>query len=209
MISLETEHARNGGEARIVAKCNSLADPEIIQALYGAAQAGVNIHLNIRGIYCLMPQVSGLSDRIRVTSIIDRFLEHSRIFYFYHGGDRLVFMSSADLMPRNLDRRVELLIPILDEECKQRVIELLELCLDDNVKARRILPSGGYETVSGGAQPGRISAARHRSSGMCCGAKTHDVYTSVTTVASRTRPTVWASSPSSWGIQPLRARGTR
>ncbi|MCH2201782.1 MAG: polyphosphate kinase 1 [Fuerstiella sp.] len=148
MISLETEHARNGGEARIAAKCNSLTDPEIIQALYGAAQAGVNIQMNVRGICCLTPQVSGLSERIRVTSIIDRFLEHSRIFYFYHGGDRLVFMSSADLMPRNLDRRVELLIPILDEDCKQRVIELLELCLDDNVKARRILPNGSYETVS-------------------------------------------------------------
>ncbi|MCH2211773.1 MAG: polyphosphate kinase 1 [Fuerstiella sp.] len=148
MISLETEHARNGGEARIVAKCNSLADPEIIQALYDAAQAGVNIQLNVRGICCLMPQVPGLSDRIHVTSIVDRFLEHSRIFYFYHGGDRLVFISSADLMPRNLDRRVELLIPILDEDCKQRVIELLELCLDDNVKVRRILPNGGYETVS-------------------------------------------------------------
>jgi polyphosphate kinase len=147
MISLETERARQGSEARIVAKCNSLADPEMIEALYEASQAGVDIQLNIRGICCLRPQMPGLSENIRVTSVIDRFLEHSRIYYFYHGGDRLVFMSSADLMPRNLDRRVELLIPVLDEDCKQRAIDVLELCLADNVKSRRILPDGGYEPV--------------------------------------------------------------
>jgi polyphosphate kinase len=147
MISLETERARNGDQARIVIKCNSLADPPMIRALYEASQAGVEIQLNIRGICCLKPQVPGLSERIRVTSVIDRFLEHPRIYYFYHGGDRLVFMSSADLMTRNLDRRVELLIPILDEDCKQRVIDVLELCLKDNVKARRILSDGRYESV--------------------------------------------------------------
>ena len=147
MISLEAERARQGGDARIVAKCNSLADPAIIQSLYEASQAGVDIQLNVRGICCLKPQVPGLSDRIRVTSIIDRFLEHSRIYYFYHGGDRLVFMSSADLMPRNLDRRVELLIPVLDDDCRQRLIQMLELCLEDNVKAHRILPDGSDELV--------------------------------------------------------------
>ena len=147
MISLEAERARQGGDARIVAKCNSLADPAIIQSLYEASQAGVDIQLNVRGICCLKPQVPGLSDRIRVTSIIDRFLEHSRIYYFYHGGDRLVFISSADLMPRNLDRRVELLIPVLDDDCRQRLIQILELCLEDNVKARRILPDGSDELV--------------------------------------------------------------
>lgn len=152
MISLETRRARRGDEARIVAKCNSLADPQIIRALYEASQAGVDIQLNIRGICCLKPQVPGLSERIRVTSVIDRFLEHARIYYFYHGGDRLVFMSSADLMPRNLDRRVELLIPLRDEDCKQRAIDVLELCLSDNVKARRILPDGGYDKVPAGAQ---------------------------------------------------------
>lgn len=147
MISLETERAHNGDQARIVIKCNSLADPLMIRALYKASQAGVEIELNVRGICCLKPQVPGLSDRIRVTSVIDRFLEHPRIYYFYHGGDRLVFMSSADLMTRNLDLRVELLIPILDDDCKQRVIDLLELCLNDNVKARRGLSDGGYEVV--------------------------------------------------------------
>jgi len=148
MISLETERARQGSEARIVAKCNSLADPGMIEALYEASQAGVEVRLNVRGICCLRPQVPGLSDNIHVTSVIDRFLEHSRIYYFYHGGDRLVFMSSADLMPRNLDRRVELLIPVLDEDCRQRAIDVLELCLADNVKARRILADGGSESVN-------------------------------------------------------------
>ena len=153
MISLETERARQGGEARIVAKCNSLADPEMIEAFYEASQAGVDIQLNIRGICCLKPQVPGLSDRIHVTSIIDRCLEHARIYYFYHGGDRLVFISSADLMPRNLDRRVELLIPLLDEDCRERAIQVLELCLSDNIKARRVLSDGSYELtpVSGAA----------------------------------------------------------
>lgn len=162
MISLETRRARRGDEARIVAKCNSLADPQIIKALYEASQAGVDIQLNVRGICCLRPQVPGLSERIRVTSVIDRFLEHSRIYYFYHGGDRLVFMSSADLMPRNLDRRVELLIPLLDEDCKQRAIDVLELCLSDNVKARRILPDGGYESVPPGSPAIRSQEASQR-----------------------------------------------
>jgi polyphosphate kinase len=152
MISLETERARNGDQARIVIKCNSLGDPLMIRALYDASQAGVDIQLNIRGICCLKPQVPGLSDRIRVTSVVDRFLEHPRIYYFYHGGDRLVFMSSADLMTRNLDLRVELLIPILDDDCKGRVIEFLELCLDDNVKSRRGLADGSYEPVQAMAQ---------------------------------------------------------
>ncbi len=147
LIALETERARQGGEARIVAKCNSLADPEMIEALYTASQAGVDIRLNVRGICCLRPGVPGLSDRIRVTSIIDRCLEHSRIYYFFHGGDRLVFISSADLMPRNLDRRVELLVPLLNEQCRQRAIDVLETCLSDNVKAREILPDGRFRPV--------------------------------------------------------------
>ena len=136
-----------------MAKCNSLADPEMIEAFYEASQAGVDIQLNIRGICCLKPQVPGLSDRIHVTSIIDRCLEHARIYYFYPGGDRLVFISSADLMPRNLDRRVELLIPLLDEDCRERAIQVLELCLSDNIKARRVLSDGSYELtpVSGAA----------------------------------------------------------
>ena len=90
----------------------------------------------------MRPGVPGLSDNIQVTSIIDRFLEHARIYYFYHGGDRQVYLSSADMMPRNLDRRVELLVPILASDCKKKAIQLLELCLSDNVKARHIQPDG-------------------------------------------------------------------
>jgi polyphosphate kinase len=145
MIEVETDRAKRGHEARIVAKLNSLVDPEMINALYRASAAGVNIQLNIRGICCLKPGVPKLSENIRVTSIIDRFLEHARIYYFYHGGDRRVFISSADLMQRNLDRRVELLVPILDSDCKRQAIRILEYCLKDNVKARRIRPDGGYD----------------------------------------------------------------
>ena len=149
MIDVETRRAEKGDEARIVAKVNSLVDPGMIEALYKASQAGVDIQLNIRGICCLRPGVPGLSENIRVTSIIDRFLEHARVYYFYHGGDRRVFISSADLMQRNLDRRVELLVPILDADCRQQVIQILELCLDDTAKARKITSDGGYEKPAG------------------------------------------------------------
>ncbi len=144
MIDVETRRAENGDDARIVAKFNSLGDPELIQAFYKASQAGVDVQLSIRGICCLRPGVPGLSEHIRVTSIIDRFLEHARIFYFYHGGDRRVFISSADLMPRNLDRRVELLVPILNDDCKRQTIRILETCVRDNVKARRLNSDGTY-----------------------------------------------------------------
>ncbi len=145
MISVETDRARNGDQGRIIIKLNSLADPDMINALYKASQAGVQIQLNIRGICCLRPGIPGLSENITVTSVIDRFLEHARILYFHHGGDERVFISSADWMPRNLDRRVELLVPILDENCKRRTINILKACLRDNVRARRILPDGSSE----------------------------------------------------------------
>ena len=101
----------------------------------------------MRGICCLRPNVPGLSDNITVTSIVDRFLEHSRIFQFHNGGEPLVFISSADWMPRNLDRRVELLVPVEDEACKTRLIEILDACCRDNTKTRRLLPNGHYERV--------------------------------------------------------------
>lgn len=147
MIETETQFRREGQKARITAKMNSLVDPQIIDALYEASQAGVQIKLNVRGICCLRPGVQGLSENITVTSIIDRFLEHSRIFYFHHGGDGRVFISSADWMPRNLDRRVELLVPIEDDACRRRLIEVLETCMKDTAKARRLLPDGSYERV--------------------------------------------------------------
>ena len=123
---------------------NSLVDPEVIDALYAASQAGVQVRLNIRGVCCLRPGVPGLSENISVVSIIDRFLEHARILRFLHGGDDLVFISSADWMPRNLDRRIELLVPVEDPPLRQRLVQLLENYFEDNVKARFLQPDGSY-----------------------------------------------------------------
>ncbi len=145
LIQSETQRKRSGQQAGITAKFNSLADPELIEALYQASQAGVPIRLNIRGICCLRPGIEGLSENITVVSVIDRFLEHSRILRFHHGGDDLVFLSSADWMPRNLDRRIELLVPVEDPACRQRVFELLNAAFRDNVKGRHIRPDGGYD----------------------------------------------------------------
>ena len=156
MIQVETERAKNGDRGHIMGKLNSLADPTMIAAFYEASKAGVEIELNIRGVCCLKPGVPGLSDRITVTSVIDRFLEHARILYFHHGGDERTFLSSADWMPRNLDRRIELLVPILDDGCKRRVINILKTCLRDNMKARTLTPDGSYEPpASSPARPHR------------------------------------------------------
>jgi len=144
LIEFETQQARSGLDAGISAKVNSLVDPDVIEALYTASRAGVKIRLNVRGICCLRPGVSGLSENISVTSVIDRFLEHARLFHFTHGGDNQVLLSSADLMPRNLDRRVELLVPILDDDCRRQVIRILELCHSDTAKGRRILEDGTF-----------------------------------------------------------------
>jgi len=150
LIQFEIERCRNKAEGQIVAKFNSLVDPQLIAAFYDASKAGVKIRLNVRGICCLRPGVPGLSDNIQVVSIIDRFLEHARIFHFLHGGDDQVLISSADLMPRNLDRRLELLVPILDPDCRRKAINVLKNCMRDNVKARRILPTGDFEKVQSG-----------------------------------------------------------
>jgi len=151
LIAAETERARQRQPARIVAKLNALVDPKLIEALYDASQAGVKIRLNVRSICCLKPGVAGLSENIQVISIVDRFLEHARILYFHHGGEPQVFISSADWMPRNLDRRVELLVPVDDPACRQRLIEILDVCFADNVKATRLLADGSHERL----QPGR------------------------------------------------------
>ncbi len=135
---------------------NSLVDPPIIRALCEASGAGVDIKLNIRGICCLRPGVPNLSENIRVVSIVDRYLEHSRAFVFRNGGNPEVYLSSADWMPRNLDRRVELMFPVLEEAARQRVIEVLEAHFADNRKARALGPDGTYERVV----PGRSDAAR-------------------------------------------------
>jgi polyphosphate kinase len=141
-----------------MAKLNSLLDPNIIKALYKASQGGVKIQLNVRGICTLRPGVPGLSDNISVTSIVDRFLEHSRILYFHHGGEPLVFISSADWMPRNLDRRIELLVPIEDAACRARLISILQTCFQDDVKARRLMPDGSYARIESAESSKRVCA---------------------------------------------------
>jgi len=150
LIESEEKRASQGQAARIWAKMNSLQDPDIIDALYRASKAGVSIHLNVRGICCLRPEVKGLSENIQVISIIDRYLEHARIFLFHQGGKEDVFISSADWMERNLEKRVELMTPIEDSAAKKRVIRLLKTCLADNTKARRILADGTHKPVKRG-----------------------------------------------------------
>jgi len=144
LISAETAQRAQGHKARIIAKMNALVDPEIIEALYAASQAGVDIDLIVRGVCCLRPGVPKLSEHIRVISIVDRFLEHSRIFFFHHGGAKQVFISSADWMPRNLDRRVELMIPVENAAGRQRLIEIIKTHCDDTVKSWTLLSDGTY-----------------------------------------------------------------
>src|SRR5215470_7066822 len=141
-IRREAEHARRGRPARIIAKMNSLVDRTLIEELYAASQAGVNIDLIVRGICCLRPGIPGLSDRIRAISIVDRYLEHARVFYFQNGGESEYWLASADWMPRNLDHRVETAFPVLDPRLQAQIREVLELQLADTVKAREILLDG-------------------------------------------------------------------
>lgn len=145
LIRREAAHAKAGRKARIVAKMNSLCDKEIIAALYEASCAGVTIELIVRGICCLKAGVPGLSENIHVRSIVGNFLEHSRIFYFENDGTPQIFMGSADWMPRNLDKRVEIVFPVEDEKLKEAVYHILEVELEDNVKAHILQPDGTYE----------------------------------------------------------------
>ncbi len=142
LINRETENAKKGKKARIIAKMNSLCDPMIIDALYKASAAGVQIDLIIRGICCLKVGIPEVSENIRVRSIVGNFLEHSRIFYFYNDGFEDVYMGSADWMPRNLDKRVEITFPVEDEILKQEVINILTLQLSDTLKAHILQPNG-------------------------------------------------------------------
>ncbi len=151
MIERETRHAKEGRPSQIVAKMNALVDPIVIQKLYDASEAGVKIELIVRGICCLVPGVEGLSKSIRVISIVDRFLEHSRLFVFRNGGNSEVFVSSGDWMPRNFLRRIELTYPILDPIIKMRLEnQILGLLISDNVKAWRLQPDGSYRRYSKG-----------------------------------------------------------
>ncbi len=147
-IEREIKAHQQSGDGYLAFKLNSLVDNHCIKALYKASQAGVKIDIQARGICCLRPGVKGISDNISVTSVVGRFLEHSRIFYFRNGGDEEILLGSADLMPRNLYRRVEILFPVEDEIIKMSIRdEILNIHLRDNVKARRMLPDGCYERV--------------------------------------------------------------
>lgn len=148
MIEREAAFARAGKPARIIAKMNSLQDPDVIRALYRASRAGVKIDLIVRGICCLRPGIEGISENIRVRSIVDRFLEHHRLFYFESGGRQLLFGSSADWMPRNFHRRVEVMFPIEDEAIRRRVVDqIMGIALQDNVKASELQADGSYVRV--------------------------------------------------------------
>jgi polyphosphate kinase len=171
LIARERRRAEAGQPAEIVAKMNSLEDEEIIRALYAASQAGVEIKLNVRGICALRPGMPGISETIEVISIVDRFLEHSRVYYFLNGGEEQVYLSSADWMSRNLDKRVELMFPVEDQTQKASVMYALRAMFRDNVKTRCLLADGSYErkTRASNEQPFRVQQhlqeeARRRSS---------------------------------------------
>ncbi len=147
LIQRETRNAKSGQQAYIRAKMNSLCDKEIIEALYEASAAGVHIQLLVRGICCLKAGIAGVSENIHVRSIVGNYLEHSRIFDFCNGGHTEVYMGSADWMPRNLDRRVEIVFPVLDEALKQKVLHILDVEFEDNVKAHVLQADGSYEKI--------------------------------------------------------------
>ncbi|RMG19136.1 MAG: polyphosphate kinase 1 [Deltaproteobacteria bacterium] len=156
-IAREAEHAKKGKKARIIAKMNSLSEPQVIRALYEASRAGVEIDLIVRGICCLRPGIPGVSERIRVRSIVDRFLEHTRVFYFYNGGKETLYASSADWMVRNLFRRVEVAFPLEARALAQRAFkECLQVYLEDNQSAWILRADGTYQRARpGNAKPRR------------------------------------------------------
>jgi polyphosphate kinase len=161
LIKRETERAQKGEPARIIAKMNALVDPGLIQSLYEASCAGVEIDLMVRGMCSLRPGVPGVSERIRVTSIVDRFLEHTRIFVFGAGANTEVYLSSADWMTRNLQRRIEVMFPVEDPVLKARVLEeVIATYLADNQKTRVLGADGVYRRIDAGtAAPLRAQAA--------------------------------------------------
>ena len=149
-IGREAEHARAGRKARIVAKMNSLTERSVIDALYAASSAGVEIDLIIRGMCCLRPGIPGLSENIRVRSIVGRFLEHTRVYYFANDGKPDLYCSSADWMERNLFRRVETAFPVLDKKLAKRILTDLDLYLNDNTQAWELTAEGGYRRADAG-----------------------------------------------------------
>ncbi len=164
LIERERRRAEAGQAAEIRAKMNALVDEDIVRELYDASRAGVKIRLNVRGICCLRPGVKGVSEQIEVVSIVDRFLEHARVFHFRNGGDEEVYLASADWMPRNLDSRIELLFPVDAPECRQKILASLDAMFQDNVKARRLQPDGTYKRKrpAKGEEPFRAQIHLHR-----------------------------------------------
>jgi polyphosphate kinase len=147
MIQRETRHAASGAGGRIIAKLNALVEPEIIRALYEASNAGVSIDLIVRGICCLRPGLPGVSENIRVRSIVGRFLEHSRVYYFRNNGDEELYCASADWMDRNFFRRIEIMYPILDRRLERRLVGDLDAYLRDNTQAWELKPDGCYRLL--------------------------------------------------------------
>jgi polyphosphate kinase len=164
LLERERQRAEAGQAAEIRAKVNSLVDEEIIRALYEAAKAGVKIRLNVRGTCCLRPGLKGVSETIEVVSVVDRFLEHARVFYFRNGGDEEVYLASADWMTRNLDKRIELLFPVESPEARQRVLLALDAAFQDNVKGRRLQADGTYKRKrpAKGEEPFRMQLHLYR-----------------------------------------------
>jgi polyphosphate kinase len=159
LIDREARHARAGRPARIIAKMNALVDPRAIQALYAASRAGVRVDLIVRGICCLRPNLPGISENIRVVSIVDKFLEHSRISYFANDGQPEVYLTSADWMPRNFRRRVELMFPVDDPRLRSRLLDgILGVYMADNTKARLMRPDGTYERLAPAPGETRVRA---------------------------------------------------
>ena len=196
LIERETAIAQATGKGRIIAKMNSLADSDVIKALYRASQAGVTIDLLIRGICCLRPGVPGVSDRIRVVSIVDRFLEHTRIWYFEAAGKKEVWLSSADWMPRNFIRRVEIAFPVEDATLRERILdEIIALQLADNCKARLLRPDGVYERIQPSkpatlvrSQERYMALARRANAAMEQPSIAHEIFPSSQRERARRRP---------------------
>ncbi len=160
-IQREIAHARAGRKGQMILKMNSLVDPGMIALLYEASQAGVQIDLLVRGICCLRPGVPGISENIRVRCLLGRYLEHGRVYYFHNGGEEEVYLGSADLMQRNLNRRVEVIFPVESADLKRQIMdEIIAIELRDNVKSRRLLPDGTYLPILPGAGEAPLEAQR-------------------------------------------------
>ena len=158
-IEREIALHREQGNGEIIFKCNQLVDKNIIRALYRASMAGVRVHLLVRGICCLRPGVPGVSERITVTAILGRFLEHARAYWFGNGGEGALYIGSADIMPRNLDRRIEVITPVLDPELRYHIRNaILEPQIEDNMRNWKLKEDGTYQRITPGKKNRELSS---------------------------------------------------